>query len=119
MGQRETPFQGECMVVISQRGGLVWRQQVGLFRYPDSDQRIKVGVKGQADLGGIYRSIGIQIETKAPGQRDNTSKQRRIDQENWGKATERAGGVYAKVSSLEELHAVLDRIDGWFDTPAR
>lgn len=93
---------------------LVWRQNVGLavplrLAVQGDLTPIKFGVEGQADIGGCYRGICIQVETKS-----RTGKQREA-QEAWQKATERAGGVYMMPRTMEDFRAGLKRIDEELD----
>lgn len=76
----------------------LWRRTVGLFKTLDGNRRVRVGVPGEGDLGGIIGPFGraFWIEMKS-----STGEQRK-QQELFQAMVERRGGIYIVSRSLEE-----------------
>lgn len=86
---------------------VVWRQQVGTFMGP-SGHPVKVGLEGQADLGGVL-STGrmLQIEVKAENGRLSEA------QERWGAMVQRMNGLWLVARSADDaVRAVREAIGG-------
>lgn len=82
---------------------VLWRQQVGVFETRDG-RTVKVGVEGQADLGGLLANgRAIQVEVKSPTGR------LRDQQAKWREMVLRMGGVYVLARRVED---VTDAIRG-------
>lgn len=99
----ETAIMQDIMVAYSRRGALVWRQNVGVGR--TAARVVRFGMPGMADLGAIYRGVGLQVEVKRPGGRQ------RKNQRHWQAAVERSGGIYVLAFSVADAVAALDAID--------
>lgn len=113
---RET--QNPALLAVGARPDvLIFRQQSGLFRAYDSPERIvRVGHPGMADAGAIVavtitpemvgKTIGVAVQPEF-----KTAKGRqRANQENWQRAVEQRGGVYAVVRTAEEMVALVERV---------
>lgn len=107
----ETELMQRVMVVLSARGALVYRRNIG-FGVAQGGRAVKFGLPGQADIGGMYRGIALEVETKF-GRRGQSPAQR-----NWQAAVERAGGVYVLARSVEDATRALDAIDRRLDRAA-
>jgi hypothetical protein len=59
-------------------------------------RRVRFGTLGQADIDGVHRGIGIQVESKTQTGRQTD------EQAKFQRAWERAGGVYVLARSPEE-----------------
>lgn len=76
---------------------VLFRQQVGNF-VARSGYSVKVGIEGQADLGGFLRGgRAIQIEVKTPTGR------LRDGQVRWAAMAERMGVLYLVARSVEDV----------------
>ena len=100
----ETDLMHRVMAALSERGALVYRRNIG-FGIAQGGRAVRFGLPGQADIGGIYRGVPLEIETKF-GRRGQSPAQK-----NWQAAVERAGGVYVLARSVEDAVRALDRID--------
>lgn len=75
---------------------VIWRQQVGTFMGP-SGHPVKVGLEGQADLGGVLANGRLlQIEVKAENGRLSEA------QERWGAMVQKMGGLWIVARSADE-----------------
>lgn len=75
---------------------IVWRQQVGTFVGP-SGHPVKVGLEGQADLGGVLANGRLlQVEVKAENGRLSEA------QERWGAMVQRMNGLWLVARSADE-----------------
>ena len=111
IGRRNVPreteklIQNQILVRLSREPDtLVWRQNVGLGDMVNRDgstHKVKYGVPGMADIGGICSGIAIQLEVKTA-----TGKQTE-KQVKWQKAVERAGGIYAVCRSVADAEAAI------------
>ena len=103
--ETEKSIQNAILVTLSaQPDVLVWRQNVGLGNMLNGDgstHKVKYGVPGMADIGGICSGVAIQLEVKTA-----TGKQTE-KQVKWQKAVERAGGVYAVCRSAADAEAAI------------
>ena len=80
---------------------IVWRQHVGKFM-GQSGYVTKVGVEGQADLGGVlYTGRALQIEVKSETGR------LREGQERWGAAMRRMNALWLVARSADEAVAAV------------
>jgi hypothetical protein len=113
MANSESGIQNRIMLDLSLHGALVWRQQVGSYRYLHTEGVVKIGVPGMADIGAIIpvtitpemvgKTIGIaaQIEVKTL-----TGKQR-DNQKLWELAVNKRHGIYAVCRSPEEAIKII------------
>ena len=90
-----------------------WPQINGLFRPLYREGKVKVGVNGMADVGGIFITLGhrdepygrrLEIECKTGG--GKLSK----DQEKYKAMIEKFHGIYIQARSVEQ---VLTELDGY------
>jgi hypothetical protein len=101
IGMSEKNIQNSLIINLSQRGWLVWRNHVGVFRsYEDPKRLIKVGIPGQsdimaikpvtitADMVGQTVGIAVHVEVKTPTGRQSQP------QKYWQEAVEKRGGIY-------------------------
>ena len=80
---------------------IVWRQHVGKFM-GQSGYVTKVGIEGQADLGGVlFTGRAIQIEVKSETGR------LREGQERWGAAMRRMNVLWMVARSADEAVAAV------------
>jgi hypothetical protein len=80
---------------------IVWRQHVGKFM-GQSGYVTKVGIEGQADLGGVlFTGRAIQIEVKSETGR------LREGQERWGAAMRRMNALWMVARSADEAVAAV------------
>lgn len=100
----------DILVELSRRAYVrVWKNQVGVFRDVEDDDRIvRVGVKGAADISGILRNksgfgIRLEIEVKTGSGRQTP------DQKNYQRMIESLGGLYLVARSVPEALEFCDR----------
>jgi hypothetical protein len=80
---------------------IVWRQHVGKFM-GQSGYVTKVGIEGQADLGGVlFTGRAIQIEVKSETGRLSEA------QERWGAAMRRMNALWMVARSADEAVAAV------------
>jgi len=85
---------------------IVWQNVNGLFRYVDSEQRVKVGLPGTPDVIGLYRGgLMLLIEAKT-GEADLSTNQR-IFRRN----AEALGATVCVARSVEDAVGYVDRIN--------
>lgn len=76
----------------------VWRRTVGVFLTLDGKRRVRVGVPGEGDIGGILapngRAFWIEMKSRTGDQRDQQRAFERMVVDR--------GGVYIVSRSLEE-----------------
>lgn len=102
----ETEIMHAIMVALSERGALVWRQNVGVA-ITRSGAHVRFGVVGMADIGVIYRGRAIQIEVKRPRRGKQSDAQHA-----WERAViQRGGGIYVLARSVEDALGALDVVD--------
>lgn len=79
----------------------VWRQHVGAFLGP-SGNVVKVGIEGQADIGGVLcNGRALQVEVKSATGRTSDA------QERWGAMVRRLGGLWLVARSADEAVAAV------------
>ncbi len=80
---------------------IIWRQQSGVFMGP-SGHVVRVGIEGQADLGGVLcNGRALQIETKS------ATGRLREPQERWRGMVERMGGLWILARSADDAVAAV------------
>ncbi len=80
---------------------IVWRQHVGKFM-GQSGHVTKVGIEGQADLGGVLctgRCLQIEVKSETGRLREG--------QERWGAAMRRMNALWLVARSAEEAVAAV------------
>lgn len=94
---KETDIQNDIRVALSERGIIVWRNNVGLAKFPNGSV-VKYGLcNGSSDLIGISpNGRFIAIEVKVPEEEPDS------DQENFIKVILRNGGIAGVAHSVEE-----------------
>ena len=105
----ESELQSAIRIAVSARGALVRRHNVGAAK-DRTGRLIRFGNAGEADLAIIYRGRAIEVEVKRPGGGRQSKAQIAF-----GKAVERAGGVYIVARSVNAVLEALDRIDAEID----
>ncbi len=91
-----------------------WPQINGLFRPLYREGKVKVGVNGMADVGGIFQVIlkdtlhspGVRLEIECKTGGGKLSK----DQKNYRDMIVRFGGIYIQARSVEQ---VLTELNGY------
>lgn len=104
--QRETLLHfGQCQDLW------ICRRTVGVFLTPDGERRVRVGVPGEGDLGGMLapngRSFWIEMKSRKGEQR--------VAQERFERMVTARGGIYIVSRSKEESMEKLEpyRRDPW------
>jgi hypothetical protein len=88
---------------LASDGSVFWRANSAVLRTP-AGGRLRAGVRGMADIGGIVCGVSVWLEVKREGERQ------RPDQREWQAWVESAGGIYAVVRSPGEAQAVVARV---------
>lgn len=111
---KEAPILRETLLALSalklpdgRRACIVWRQQVGTFRWLHAEGVINVGTEGMADIGGVLADgRALQVEVKS------TTGQLRPAQHSWREAMQRMGAVHLVVRDSETaVSRVLEALD--------
>lgn len=105
--QRDTMLElGRCLDLT------IWRRTVGVFLSLDGKRRVRVGVPGEGDLGGILSPNGraFWVEMKS-----RTGEQRKA-QEAFERMVRARGGIYLVSRSLEES---LEKLSPYRSDPYR
>ena len=100
---READLQAAILHEFGSRPDIrLWRANVLVARTKDG-RVVKAGVKGQADLSGLWLPDGqrIEIEVKSPSGRQSQ------EQKRWQAMILRFGGIYVTARSLEDVREVL------------
>lgn len=90
----ELPLMRRILSTLRGLGIMAWRNHVGAAKIGNRFQRF--GEPGSADLFAVARGRLIGIEVKRPGEKPT------IEQAQWGKRLELAGGLYVVAHSTEE-----------------
>lgn len=115
----ESDLSREIMKAVTEAGGRVFRNQVGLgwygkadvLRRPDGSLFVSINgarplhaglCEGSSDLIGFYRGRFLAIEVKTPG-KDSTSKKRKESQGNFIDQVRAAGGIGIIARSVAEV----------------
>jgi hypothetical protein len=102
---REQNVQNAILIALQEAypNGLWCRRNVGAVKTDKGF--VRFGMAGMADISGIVRGEAIELEVKSVTGRLSEA------QINWGKAVERAGGIYIVARSVDEaLRLVASRI---------
>jgi hypothetical protein len=84
------------LVAFSMPDVRVWPNVVGVFQRIKSDEMIRVGVVGSADISGIYKDgRRIEIEVKT-----GNAKQSK-EQKKWQIMIEKFGGIFILARSVD------------------
>jgi len=104
----ETKIQNRIMMDMSEKGYLVWRNQVGLFKTLDG-RTVNIGIKGSSDLMAVKPTV---ITPEMVGQtlavfvavEVKTSTGRQSEpQKKWQKAVEKMGVKYILARSENDI----------------
>ena len=80
---------------------VLWRQHAGVFTAA-SGHTVRVGIEGQADLGGVLANGRcIQIEVKSPSGRIRPA------QERWAAMCRRMNVLYVLARSVDDVTSVI------------
>ena len=108
MQNPETKIQNRIMMDMSEKGYLVWRNQVGLFKTLDG-RTVNIGIKGSSDLMAIKPTVitpemvgqtlavFVAVEVKTATGRQSEP------QKKWQKAVEKLGGKYILARSEDDI----------------
>ena len=108
MQNPETKIQNRIMMDMSEKGYLVWRNQVGLFKTLDG-RTVNIGIKGSSDLMAVKPTV---ITTDMVGQtlavfvavEVKTATGRQSEpQKKWQKAVEKLGVKYILARSENDI----------------
>jgi hypothetical protein len=86
--------------------GLWVRRNVGAAGFPTKAggfQMVQFGMRGMADIQGIWRGIAWELEAKMPGEGQSAA------QIKWQAAVEKSGGIYIVFNDIGLLLSEVDR----------
>ena len=92
--------------LVSRADCIVWQNVNGLFRYVESEQRVKVGLPGTPDIIGLYRG-GLMLLIEAKTGDAVLSSGQRIFRRN----AEALGAVVCVARSKEDAVNYIDSIN--------
>ena len=108
MQNPETKIQNRIMIDMSEKGYLVWRNQVGLFKTLDG-RTVNIGIKGSSDLMAVKPTVitpemvgqtlavFVAVEVKTATGRQSEP------QKKWQKAVEKLGVKYILARSEDDI----------------
>ena len=108
MQNPETKIQNRIMMDMSEKGYLVWRNQVGLFKTLDG-RTVNIGIKGSSDLMAVKPTVitpemvgqtlavFVAVEVKTATGRQSEP------QKKWQKAVEKLGVKYILARSENDI----------------
>ena len=108
MQNPETKIQNRIMRDMSEKGYLVWRNQVGLFKTLDG-RTVNIGIKGSSDLMAVKPTVitpemvgqtlavFVAVEVKTATGRQSEP------QKKWQKAVEKLGVKYILARSENDI----------------
>ena len=108
MQNPETKIQNRIMMDMSEKGYLVWRNQVGLFKTLDG-RTVNIGIKGSSDLMAVKPTVitpemvgqtlavFVAVEVKTATGRQSEP------QKKWQKAVEKLGVKYILARSEDDI----------------
>ena len=108
MQNPETKIQNRIMLAMSQKGYLIWRNQVGLFKTLDG-RTVNIGIKGSSDLMAIKPTVitpemvgqtlavFVAVEVKTATGRQSEP------QKKWQNAVEKLGVKYILARSENDI----------------
>lgn len=108
MQNPETKVQNRIMMDMSEKGYLVWRNQVGLFKTLDG-RTVNIGIKGSSDLMAVKPTVitpemvgqtlavFVAVEVKTATGRQSEP------QKKWQKAVEKLGVKYILARSEDDI----------------
>jgi hypothetical protein len=103
----ERDIQNEILISLGSRKDVrLWRQNAGVARSMESNNVIRMGVAGCADLTGIVTisGIGIRLEVEV-----KTQKGRQSDQQiRFEKMVRDRGGIYILARSVDDAILQLE-----------
>ena len=108
MRNPETNIMNKIMIKMSQKGYLIWRNQVGLFKTLDG-RTVNIGIKGSSDLMAVKPTVitpemvgqtlavFVAVEVKTATGRQSEP------QKKWQKAVEKLGVKYILARSENDI----------------
>lgn len=97
---RESDIQSLILIyVTSLPGSYFWRQNTGVFNDEQGRRRVRACPKGTPDIIGALKGRFIAIEVKRGKGGVHT-----VDQKNWQRNCERAGGLYILARSAYDVY---------------
>lgn len=103
----ERDIQNQILLAVGSRKDVrLWRQNAGMARSMESDNVIRMGVAGCADLTGIVTisGLGIRLEIEV-----KTAKGRQSDQQiRFEKMVNDRGGIYILARSVDDAISQLE-----------
>ena len=108
MQNPETKIQNRIMMDMSEKGYLVWRNQVGLFKTLDG-RTVNIGIKGSSDLMAVKPTVitpemvgqtlavFVAVEVKTATGRQSEP------QKKWQQAVEKMGVKYILARSENDI----------------
>lgn len=109
MRNPETNIMNKIMLKMSEKGWLVWRNQVGLFKTMDGTRTVPIGVKGSADIFSVKptvitqdmvgQTVGIFVAVEVKTATGRQSE----PQKNWQKVAESKGMEYILARSEDDV----------------
>ena len=101
---RESDIQALILIyVTSLPGSYFWRQNTGVFNDEQGRRRVRACPKGTPDIIGALKGRFIAIEVKRGKGGVHT-----VDQKNWQRNCERAGGIYILARSVDDVRVRLE-----------
>ena len=108
MQNPETKIQNRIMMDMSEKGYLVWRNQVGLFKTIDG-RTVNIGIKGSSDLMAIKPTVitpemvGQTLAVFVAVEVKTATGQQSEPQKKWQKAVEKLGVKYILARSEDDI----------------
>jgi hypothetical protein len=103
----ERDIQNEILIAVGSRKDVrLWRQNAGMARSLETDNVIRMGVAGCADLTGIVTisGLGVRLEIEV-----KTQKGRQSDQQiRFEKMVKDRGGIYILARSVDDAVSGLE-----------
>ena len=108
MRNPETNIMNKIMIKMSQKGYLIWRNQVGLFKTLDG-RTVNIGIKGSSDLMAVKPTVitpemvgqtlavFVAVEVKTATGRQSEP------QKKWQNAVEKLGVKYILARSEDDI----------------
>lgn len=108
MQNPETKIQNRIMIKMSQKGYLIWRNQVGLFKTLDG-RTVNIGIKGSSDLMAIKpivitpEMVGQKLAVFVAVEVKTATGRQSEPQKKWQKAVEKLGVKYILARSENDI----------------
>lgn len=92
----------QCRLYISEIGGLPVKIDTPGMLFDKTGRPVRVGTKGVSDSLNCIRGHFVAVEVKTG------SGKLTLEQRNFGRAVERAGGVFIQARSVEDIERRLE-----------